>query len=59
MEKLGSLALPSACVFLLLLTLLPSPARVALTHKVVVQRFATGGLSEEVDFIRFKGHSWT
>lgn len=35
-----------------LLTLLPSPALVALTHEVVVKRFTPGGISEEVCFIR-------
>lgn len=39
-----------------LLTLLPSPALVALTHEVVVKRFTPGGISEEVCFIRVREH---
>lgn len=57
-ETFGLLLLP-VFVLLLLLTLLSSPAGVALTHKVEVKRFATRGVSEEVDFIRVRGHSWT
>lgn len=43
----------------LLLTRLPGPARVALTHEVSAKRFSTGGAGEEVDLIRIRGHSWT
>lgn len=40
----------------LLLTLLPSPARVALTHEVVVKRFDTRGASEEAILITGRNH---
>lgn len=42
---------------LLLLTLLPGPARVALTQEVVVKCSAMRGVREEMDFIGVKGQS--
>lgn len=51
------LAILSVTFVLLLLTLLPGPARVALTQEVVVKCSAMGGVREEMDFIGVKGQS--